>query len=134
MAEVVLNNCSITLDEVDYSGQNTNAAISMSAEALDATAMGANTKKNIGGIKDWSMSFEFVADESTVGSLFDKVGTVIPVAVRASAEAVGATNPSYEGNGLITEFSPLDGTVGDLQKVTLTVVASGDLSRVTSAV
>jgi hypothetical protein len=95
--------------------------------------MGANTKKNIGGIKDWSMSFEFVADESTVGSLFDKVGTVIPVAVRASAEAVGATNPSYEGNGLITEFSPLDGTVGDLQKVTLTVVASGDLSRVTSA-
>ena len=132
MAETVLTDCFISVDGVDFSGNNTNVAISESAEALDATAMGDTTRKNIGGVKDWSLAAEFVADEATTGVLHDKVGTVVPIIVRAKSAVASASNPAYQGDGLITEYQPISGEHGSLQKVSITVVSAGPLSRVTT--
>lgn len=128
---IVLTDCFIEINTQVFSGQATNAAISYSAEGLDISAMGTGTKRNIGGAKDWGMSFEFNADEATTGEFFDMVGTVVPVAVRPSGGAISVSNPSYQGEGLITEYSPLDGAFGDAHKVTLSVVSASDLARVT---
>jgi hypothetical protein len=134
MAEIVLTDCFIEIDATEFSGKNTNVAISYSAEALDITAMGDDTRKNVGGLKDWSMAMEFIADESVTGVFFDKVGTVIPVEVRASSAARSATNPGYMGDALITEYTPLGGGVGELQKVSLSLVSAGPLARNVEAV
>jgi hypothetical protein len=133
MSTLVLTDCFISLDETEFSGKNTNVAISYTATALDITAMGDATKKNTGGLKEWSMSFEFVGDdEATTGAFFDKVGTVIAVEVRASSAVRGVNNPSYVGQGLVTEFTPIKGKVGDAHIVTLNVVSASDLQRLTT--
>ena len=132
MSALVLTDCFISIDDTEFSGQNTNVAISYSAAAVDITAMGDGTRKNTGGIKEWSIAFEFVGDESVTGAFFDKVGTVVPIEVRGSSAAQSATNPSYIGDGLITEYTPLSGGVGDANKVSLTVVSAGALQRVTT--
>ena len=131
MATIVLTDCVINIDTNAYT-EGTKVAIAYEAAAVDQTAFGDDTQKNVGGLKKWSMSFEFNGDESTTGSLFSKVGTVVPVKVRASSAVLGPNNPSYEGNALITQYAPIDGQVGDNQKVSLTVVSSGPLSRVTA--
>ena len=121
---LVLTDCFISLDSTPFSGQNTNVAISYTATAVDITAMGDNTKKNTGGLKEWSMSFEFIGDESVTGVFFDKVGTVIPVEVRASSAARSAANPSYVGQALVTEYTPIKGKVGEAHAVSLSVVSA----------
>jgi hypothetical protein len=129
---MVITDAFISLDDVEFSGQNTKVALHMSAAASEVTPMGSDTKVQIGGLKDWSASFEFNGDESITGVFFDKVGEVIPVKIRAAGSAVSVSNPSYEGDALVTEYVPLDSAVGDAHKVSLTVVASGPLSRVTT--
>ena len=129
MATRVITNASINIDTTDVSTDANKVAISYKANAVDQTTMGATTKVQAGGLKDWSMSFEFFG----ASSFFAKVGTAVAVKVRADASSPASlTNPSYEGTGLITEYSPLDAAVGDNQKVSLTIVSAGPLSEVTT--
>ena len=131
MATIVLTDCTINIDSTDYT-EGTKVAIAYEAAAVAQTAFGDDTEKSAGGLKKWSMSFEFNGDEATTGQLFAKVGTIVPVKVRASSAVVGPNNPSYEGDALITQYAPIDGAVGDNHKVSLTVVSAGPLSRVTA--
>jgi hypothetical protein len=133
MSQMVLTDCFIEIDSEAFSGKNTNVAISFSAAAVDITAMGDGTRKNTGGIKEWSMAFEFNADEETTGRFFDMVGTVVPVEVRASSAARGVANPGYCGEALVTEYAPIKGSVGDAHQISLSVVSAGDLQRLTTA-
>lgn len=132
--QIILTDAHIEIDSVVYSGNNTNVALSMSAEALDITAMGDGTRKNSGGLLEWGMALEFNADEEVTGqTFFEMVGQTVPVKVRPSSAAIGVANPSYEGDAVITEYNPLEGAVGDAHKVSLTLVSAGELQRVTVA-
>ena len=133
MSALVLTDCFISIDDVEFSGSNVDVAIAYSASAVDVTAMGDGTKKQIGGLREWSLTATFIADESVTGVFFNKVGTVVPVEVRASAAVVSATNPSYSGDALVTEYTPISGNVGDAHKVSLSVVSAGELQRITTA-
>jgi hypothetical protein len=132
MSALVLTDCFIEIDGEEFSGKATNAAIAYSAVAVDITAMGDETKINTGGLKEWSMAFEFNADEATTGLFFAKVGTVVPIEVRAQSGARSISNPAYVGSGLVTEYTPLKGNVGDKHSVSLSVVSAGDLQRLTA--
>jgi len=128
---MTLTDCYISIDTTDLSGKNTNVAIHSTAGAVDVTTMGFDGwRVQEGGIKEWSMAAEFLADEATVGLLFDKLGEQVAVEVRASAtDPRGPTNPGYSGNGILSEFTPIDGAVGDAHKVTLAIVSAGALTR-----
>jgi hypothetical protein len=126
---MVLTDCFIKISDVTFSGAATSVAISYSAEAADITAFGDTTRNNIGGLLDWSMAFEFNADESVTGEMFDMVGTVVGVEVRAKSTAISAANPAYKGQALVTEYSPIDGSVGDKHTVSMSVVSAGELQR-----
>lgn len=132
MAEQVLTDCFLEIDGTDYSGQMTNVAISTSAEAGDVTAMGDGTRRNIGGLKDWSVAAEFNGSESVTGSFFDKLGTVVDVEVRPTYAERSETNPGYVGKALVTEYEPLSGAVGDVHRVSLSLVSAGPLARLTA--
>jgi hypothetical protein len=77
----------------------------------------------VGGLKDDSVSLTFHQDfaaaevEATIGGL---VGTLGTVQVIPAGTAVSATNPSYTMEVLYTEWSPLDGSVGDLSTASVT--------------
>ncbi|HEX7119396.1 MAG TPA: hypothetical protein VF212_11440 [Longimicrobiales bacterium] len=132
MAQMVLTDCYISINDVVVSGQGTNVAISYSAEAIEVTPFGSATRQHIGGTKDWSMSFEFNADEAVTGDFFDLVGTTVPVEVRPTSGERSPTNPGYCGMALVTEYAPIDGGVGEAHTVSLTVVSAGDLIRDTA--
>jgi hypothetical protein len=129
---MVLTDCYVKVGTNVFTGKTTSVAVSESAAAVDITAMGDGTKKNVGGLKEWSMAFEFNADEATVGQLHGMLGTEVDVEVRAKSTAVAATNPAYIGKAIITEYSPIDGGVGDKHTVSLSVVSAGPLNRSTT--
>lgn len=129
MSAIVLTDCLVKIGATDFSGQTTSAAIAYKADGVDITAMGDGTKKNAGGLKEWSMSFELNGDEAVTGALFALVGTQLVVEVRPTSAARSATNPGYTGTALVTDYTPLDGSVGDKHKVSLSVVSAGVLTR-----
>ena len=130
MAQVVLTDAFVMLGATEISTHTTNVAISYDAEALDATAMGADTKVFLGGVKSWTVEIEAIADEEAIGQiLFDMVGTVVAFEARPTSDVAAAGNPSYEGQALVTAYTPLGGAHGELVRVSISCVSAGPLTR-----
>lgn len=135
MATFVLTDAVITIGGTDLSDHGNQVSITYEAETQDDTVFGDDTRSNAGGLKNWSMDIEFLQDfaaSEVDATLFPLVGTAVTVAVRATSDAVGATNPSYTGTGLIQSYSPFGNSVGDQASASVSVVPAGTLSRATS--
>jgi hypothetical protein len=135
MAELVYDNCFLSLDGTDLSDHVRSVTLTYQAELQDKTAMGDNTRARLGGLKDWSMSVEFnqdfAASEVDV-TVFSLVGTAFTVILRPDAGSVSTTNPNFTGSGILEEYTPIGGNVGDVAVAPITIQAAGDLSRATS--
>lgn len=133
MSQIILSDCFISIDGEEYSGQGTNVAISMSAETSDVTTFGQNTRHHLGSVKDWSIALEFIGDEEVTGAFFEKLGTEVEIEIRATSAPRSAKNPAYVGQAVITEYTPIDGAVGDALTVSLSLVSASELERLTTA-
>lgn len=135
MATLVLNNAYVSINSVDLSDHVRQVTVNYQAELLDETAMGATTRARKGGLKDWSMTIEFLQDFAAGevdATLFGLVGTTFTVEVRPTSAARSATNPGYTGTGILESYPPLGNAVGEMAMTTVTIQAAGDLSRATA--
>jgi hypothetical protein len=135
MAELVFTDAFVEINSVDLSDHVRQVTLNYSAELQDSTAMGDTTRERLGGLKDWSLTVEFNQDfaaSEVDATLFSIVGTVFGVEVRATSSARSATNPGYNGNGILESYAPFGGGVGDLLVAPVTIQAAGTLSRSTS--
>jgi hypothetical protein len=123
MAKIVLVDCVVKVNNVDLSDHVNQVTINSSAAEVETTAFGTGHVTRVGGLKDDSVSLTFHQDfaatevEATIGGL---VGTLGTVTILPAGSAVSGTNPSYACSVLYTEWSPLDGSVGDLSTASVT--------------
>jgi hypothetical protein len=130
---ILLTDAVINIGGTAYSGQGTSVAISMSAETYDIGVFGVASKSRFAGATDWAIEMEFVADEAVTGAFFAMVGTSVAVKVRATSAAISATNPSYEGNMIVTAYNPLgSGEWGSVVTVAISGLGDGVLERKTT--
>lgn len=135
MAVFVLTDAAVTINSVNLSSLARKVTIKIKADEQDATAMGATTHTRLGGLKDWDMSMEFNSDFAASqldATLFPLIGTVVPVTVKSTSAANSVNNPQYSGNALLKEYTPIDGSVGDMATATASFSAAGTLNRLTS--
>ena len=135
MATLNFNDAVITINSVVLSDAGNSVAINYEAEVLDETAFGDTTRINKGGLKNWTMELgfhqDYAASEVDI-TMFAIVGTVVAVSVVVASGGASATNPDYNGNGLITSYTPISGSVGELLPATVSIVSAGNLDRGTS--
>jgi hypothetical protein len=135
MTTQVLKNASVTLDSVDLSSYCEKIALTYKSDMNDVSAMGDTAHAKLGGLVDWSISADFFEDNSSSGpsaTLFGQVGASIAVAILPNGGTVGSTNPKYSGNAIVESITPVDGSVGTAQKVTVSLQGTGTLTRATS--
>lgn len=135
MAVFSFTDASVTIGGTDLSDHVRSVSLSVSSDELDTTAMGATYRDRIGGLNDWSVSVEFNQDfaaSEVDATLFPLLGTTSALVVKPTSDAVSATNPSYSGNVLVNDYSPLDGSVGDLATVSVSWPGAGTLTRATA--
>lgn len=135
MAEIVLKTPQFTINAVDLSAYVKQVTVKYDAEAKDKTASGDDPREFLGGLKNWTMDLTLNQDYAagTVdATLFSIVGSTVAVAARATSAAKSATNPSFEGNVILTSYTPLGGSVGEVLEAPITLQGSGTLSRVTA--
>jgi len=132
VAKFVAKDFSVTIDSNDVSASIASVTLSQTAEDVETTAFGSNSRTRIGGLKDGEVSFDFHQDFGAAGidSIFNPLlGTVVEVVIKPTSEAVGSTNPSYTFNVLVAEYSPFDSSVGDLATFSVSLPISGDVTR-----
>ena len=135
MATFAFIDCRLEVNAVIMSAMATSVTLKVSADELEDTAFGDIYRSRLGGLKDWSVDIDFNQDfaaSQVDQTLFPLLGTVVTVKVRPTSAAISVTNPEYSGSVLITEYTPLDGGVGDLAKTSVSWPGAAPLARATT--
>jgi len=135
MASFAFTNAFVSVNAVDISSFCRAVTINLEAEDLEDTAMGDTFRSRIAGLKDWSIDIEWNQDfaaSSIDVTMFPLLGTVVAVIVKPVNTTTSATNPQYSGNVLVSEYNPIDGSVGDLATGSVSWPGAGALARATS--
>lgn len=135
MARLVLTDCSVTINSVDLSDHIASVTIDTNYNEVTTTAFGDAGVTRIAGLEDSSISLTFHQDmanasvESTINGL---VGSTTTVVIKPTSDVVSATNPSYTATCLVNQWTPLNGSIGDLAEVSVTWPVSGTVARAES--
>lgn len=136
MATIVYRNAYFWVNGVDYSADMESLGLTYSAEMLDETAMGDDTRINKGGLKNWSIECNAHMDNvaAHVGAnLFALVGTTTCIELRSQNTCTTGINPSFTCIGILEDFPPLAGSVGSLLDVSFKFASAGTLARSVAA-
>jgi hypothetical protein len=136
MARIVLTDAFVTINGVNLSDHIASITISESTDVIETSAFSTSaTKTRLGGLKDNSVTLEFHQDfaaanvEATINGTPTLIGTTTQIVVRPTSDAIGAANPSYTFSALCSEWTPLNGAVGELATVSVTWPISGAVAK-----
>lgn len=121
MAKLVLRNCVITVNGVDFSSHVSSVEVSLKKASVDTTNFSGGGKEQVAGLKDdeFTVTFQqnFAASQvdATLYPLYNNE-TEFPVTVKPTVGAVTVNNPLYSGTCILLEYQPLSGKVGDLSE------------------
>jgi hypothetical protein len=135
MAVFLSNDNQVTVGGVDLTDHVVSVSWTETAAELDTTTMGSGNVTRIAGLKDGSVSIEFLQDfaaTETYITLYGLLGTLAVVTVTPTSASVSATNPKHSASALVTEVPVLDGAVADLATISVTWPLSGAVTVLTS--
>jgi hypothetical protein len=136
MAKFATTDYVVRINGTDFSNTLNQAELTIEAEDLETTAFGSGFRTRIGGLKQASVTLQFMQDfaaASVDATLNPLVGTIATVVMIPQGTAISSTNPSYTATCLVTQYSPMASSVGDLATFSITWPVSGTVTRGTSA-
>lgn len=119
MGKLVLRDCVITVNGVDFSDHVSSVEVSMKKKSIDTTNFSGGGSEAVAGLKEDEFTITFQQDfaaaevDATLFPLYD-LETEFTVTVKPSNAAVSATNPEYSATCILLEYQPLSGKVGEL--------------------
>jgi hypothetical protein len=138
MAKLVLRDCTITVNGVDFSDHISSVTVNLSKDEIDTTNFGGSGRERVAGLKDDSFELNFQQDfasgevDATLYPLWNNE-TEFTVTVKPTVAAVSATNPLYSATCILLEYQPLSGDVGSLSETSVTFPAQRTgITRATS--
>ena len=133
MAILALTNAKLVIASVDFSSYLTDVTLDINAADLNATAMSsAGWEAHLAGLKsfkfDATLNQDFAAS-AVDATLWAAFGTVVAVTANPVNAANSATNPQYQFNVVVGQYSPISGKVGDLLQTKISWVGTGAITR-----
>jgi hypothetical protein len=132
MAKLVLTDANITLAGTDISADVAAVTLSSSAAEVETTAFGQGAVTRTGGLKDNSVTLSIHNEYSSIeGLIYPLIGSTANITIKPNGTAVGTANPSYSATVLVTEWTPVNGAVGELNTADVTWPISGTITKTT---
>jgi hypothetical protein len=125
MAKQILRDCSISVNGVNLSDHVSSVEINASKDDIDTTSFDGSGRERKAGLQDNSFVVNFQQDfaatevDATLWPLWNNE-TEFTVAVKPTTAAISSTNPEYSGTCILLEYSPLNGSVGELSETSVT--------------
>jgi hypothetical protein len=132
MAVIVLTNAYVLINSVNLSDHIASVTLTTTDDVIETTAFGSSARTRIGGLADNSVALEFHQDYATSSveaTIYPLVGTTTAVVVKPNGATTGAQNPSYSFNALVSEWTPLNGAVGELATASVTWPIDGNITK-----
>ncbi len=135
MAKFVATDYKVTINGTNLSTSLASVELPIEIDEQETTAFGSEWRTRIAGLKSGSITLEFHQDFAAGALdsiLWPLLGTNATVVIVPTSGTVNASNPSYSGSFLVTQYTPYASTVGDLATVSLSWPLSGALTRATA--
>jgi hypothetical protein len=136
MARIVLTNAFVTINAVNLSDHINSITLTTSDDIVETTAFGSSARTRVAGLIDNSVAIEFQQDyaassvEATINAAgASLVGTTTAIVVKPNGSTTAADNPSYSFTALVSEWTPLNGAVGELATASVTWPISGAITK-----
>jgi len=142
MARLVLTNVEVTIGAVDLSNHIASVTLGSTYDVIETTAFAGVSgaagnvplaaKTRTAGLVDNSVTFEFHQDfaaSSVEATIYPLLGTEVAVVVLPVNGSASATNPSYSFNAVVSEWTPLNGAVGELATASVTWPITGVITK-----
>jgi len=141
MAIIVLTDVSVQIGPssgtvVDLSDHVSSVQLSTVHDLFETTVLGDVSKRQLAGLANNSVSFDFLQDfdnnsvEDTIAPL---VGGIAYCKIKPKSSSVtSAQNPRYEFEITISEWTSLNGGVGELSTARVTWPIYGDINKYTT--
>jgi hypothetical protein len=137
MARIVLTDVAVVIGAVDLSNHIASVTLGSTYDVLDTTAFAggnvpAAARQRIAGLVDNSLTLEFHQDFAAgevEATIYPLLGTVAAVRVSPTTGAISPSNPEYQFNALISDWTPLNGAVGELATASVTWPITGPIVK-----
>jgi hypothetical protein len=133
MARIVLTNAFISVGGVDLSDLVASVTLSETFDVVETTAFSSTAAKTrVAGLEDNSVTLEFHQDFATSEveqTIYPLLGTAAAVIVNPNGSSTGALNPSYSFDAIISEWTPINGSVGELATASVTWPVTGAITK-----
>ena len=106
MPKFAATDYSVTIAGTDFSASLNSVELAQEADELETTAFGAGWRTRIGGLKQASLTLNFMQDfaaGSVDATLNPLLGTLSTVVIKPTSSAVGTANPSYTMTCLVNQ-------------------------------
>jgi hypothetical protein len=131
-----MTNTKVTINGTDFSSALNSVELALSTNEVDTTNFGsAGWTATAAGLKSASLTLNWMQDfgAGSVNAVLQPLfGTNATVVVTPTGTTVSATNPSWTGQFLVSQYSPIAGAVGDLAVFSTTWNADGAITYATA--
>jgi hypothetical protein len=135
MARIVLTDAKVTINGVNLSDHIASVSLSTTNDVIETSAFSSTAAKTrVAGLQDNSVTLEFHQDFATSNveaTIYPLLGSTTTIVVSPTS-TVSATSPSYSFTALVSEWTPLNGGVGELATASVTWSISGAITKATS--
>ena len=135
MARIVLTDVKCTVNGVNLSDHIASVSLSRSDDVIETSAFSSTAAKTrVAGLQDNSVTLEFHQDFATSNveaTIYPLLGSTTTIVVSPTS-TVSATSPSYSFTALVSEWTPLNGGVGELATASVTWPISGAITKATA--
>jgi hypothetical protein len=133
MARIVLTNAYISVGGVDLSDLVASVTLNETFDVVETTAFSSvAAKTRVAGLEDNSITLEFHQDFATgevEQTIYPLLGTAAAVIVKPNGSSTSAFNPSYTCSAIISEWTPINGSVGELATASVTWPVTGAITK-----
>ena len=133
MPRIVLTNAFISVGGVDLSDLVASVTLNKTFDVVETTAFSSTAAKTrVAGLEDNSITLEFHQDYATgevEQTIYPLLGTAAAVIVKPNGSSTSAFNPSYTCSAIISEWTPINGSVGELATASVTWPVTGAITK-----
>ena len=133
MARIVLTNAYISVGGVDLSDLVASVTLNETFDIVETTAFSSTAAKTrVAGLEDNSITLEFHQDYATgevEQTIYPLLGQAAAVIVKPNGSTTSAFNPSYTCSAIISEWTPINGSVGELATASVTWPVTGAITK-----
>jgi hypothetical protein len=125
-----LTNANVVLGGTDVSSYVASVTLNISVNEVETTSFGVSAVTRVGGLQDNSVTLDMHQDYSAIeGLVYPLIGSTTSLVIKPNGTAVGTANPSYTMTPLVTEWTPVNGAVGELATASITWPVSGTVTK-----